>query len=120
MIASLLHATTFRSSLDRAEVATTAAAIVASTGLYVRHGHNYLARGVVGDLVGLAVLAVPLVLVRRRGRHEAMTCLAAIGLVHLADPDWPLERSDSFWWGAISVGLAAYLLLRRRRLITLR
>ena len=120
MIKALVHATTFRSSLDRADVATTAAAVVISTGLYLRNGHDYLARGVVGDLVGLAVLAVPLVLVRRRGRHEAMTCLVAIGVVHLLDPQWPLTRSEAFWWVAIAVGLAAYIALRRRRLVTLR
>lgn len=120
MIRALAHATTFRSSLDRVELASTAVAVVASTGLYLRYGHDYLARGVVGDLVGLTVLAAPLVVARRRGRHEAMTCLAAIGVVHLLEPQWPLERSDAFWWGAIAVGLTAYITLRRRRLITLR
>ncbi|HVE63414.1 MAG TPA: hypothetical protein VNB94_06400 [Mycobacteriales bacterium] len=120
MIKALVHATTFRTSLDPVEVATTVAAVVVSTGLYLREGHDYLARGVVGDLIGLAILAMPLILVRRRGRHEALTCLVAIGVVRLLDPQWPLARSESFWWGTIAVGLAAYIALRRRRLIALR
>ena len=61
--------TTTRAGLDRAEFVTTAVAVAVSSGLYIAQGHPYLARGVVGDLVGLAVLSIVVVRRRRRLRH---------------------------------------------------
>ena len=105
-----------RPPLDRGELATTALAVAVSSGLYVRFGQRYLARGVLGDLVGLGALAVPLVVSRRRVRHEAAWCLAGIAAVHGAAPEWPLEIQESGWWAAITVALAAYLVGRHRTL----
>jgi hypothetical protein len=107
---------TARGQLDRIEIATTAAAVVVSGSAYAAWGSPYLARGVVGDLLGFAVLSVPLVALRRRLRHEALVCLAGIGLVLLLDPDWPLRYSDGRWWRAFAFGLVLYLGLRRARL----
>lgn len=108
--------TTHAPRLDAGELASTGLALAVSSYLYVRFGHPYLARGVLGDLLGLAALAVPLGIARRRVRHEALWCLAAIGAVHVAAPQWPLEIGDSSWWTAIVVALAGYLMGRHRAL----
>lgn len=100
-----------RPRLDPSEVATTAVAATVSTSLYLRDGAPYLAQGVVGDLAGFALLAIPLARGRRL-RHEALVCLGMIGLVRAVDPAWPLARSTTFWWRAIAAGLVAYLGLR--------
>lgn len=107
---------TRRSGLDRDEVATTAVAVIVSSGLFVAYGRPYLARGVVGDLLGFALLAAPLVLRRRRVRHEALVCLAGIGVVHLLGADWPLAVGSTLWWVAFAGGLGGYLALRRAAL----
>ena len=111
-----MRLTTPDQRLDRAEAATTALAVVVSTGLYLRYRHPYLARGVVGDIAGLAVASIPLVTRRRRLRHEALVCLAAIAAVHATRMRWPLRLPEPFWWSAIAVALLAYLPLRRLRL----
>ncbi len=49
--------TTRRFALSRGELGTTAVAVVVSTTGYLLGGGTYLARGVVGDLVGLGLLA---------------------------------------------------------------
>ena len=49
-------ATTRRFALAPGEWGTTAVAALASTGAYLGAGGPYLARGVVGDLLGFAVL----------------------------------------------------------------
>lgn len=85
-----------------------------STAAYLHSGHPYLARGVVGDLVGLATLAGLGTAVGRRVRHEAAACLLLIGVVVAADPTWPLRLPESAWWVAFSVGLAGYVAQRRR------
>lgn len=103
---------TRRGGLDDRELASTAIAAVISGGLYVRCGHPHLARG----LVGLAVLALPVVSHRARLRHEAMVCLVGIGVVHAADPQWPLQVESPGWWAAFGAGLAGYLLARWRQL----
>lgn len=108
--------TSARRALDPAEWVTTALATVVSTLLYLWHGHPYLARGVVGDLVGFAVLSGVLAVRRRRARHEAVVCLAAIGAVWGLHPDWPLRLDSTFWWAAVVLGLGAYLAVRQRRL----
>lgn len=108
--------TTTRLGLDRAELATTVAAVAVSSGLFVAFGHPYLARGVVGDLLGFAALAAVVVARRRRLRHEALVCLAGIALVAAVRPQWPLRLSGEFWWSAVAVGLAAYVAARQRRL----
>jgi hypothetical protein len=107
---------TRRFGLDDRELASSVFAAVISGGLYVRYAHAYLARGVVGDLVGLAVLALPVVFHRARLRHEAMVCLTGIGVVHAVDPEWPLQVGSSVWWAACGAGLAGYLLARWRQL----
>lgn len=101
--------------LSRAEAVTTGVAVVASSTGYVLGGHAYLARGVVGDLVGFAVLLAVLLLTGRRLRHEALLCLALIGGVLLLDPQWPLRVGDGWWWAAWSAGLTAYLVPRQLR-----
>ena len=102
--------------LDRSEQVTTGVAVVTSTALYLRYGQPYLARGVVGDLLVLGLLAVPLVRTRTRARHEAAWCLAGIGVVQLVRPRWPLGFSEPVWWAAIGAGLAGYVLVRSRSL----
>lgn len=74
----------------------------------------YLARGVLGDLLGFALLAGAGSALRRRVRHEAMVCLVAIGIVLLFDPQWPLALAEIAWWAAFFVGLTAYVAARRR------
>lgn len=58
-----MRALSVRRGLSGPELATTAIAAVASSAGFVVGGHAYLARGVVGDLVGFVVLAA--VLLRR-------------------------------------------------------
>jgi len=99
--------------LSRAELATSAVAVVASVGAYLTQGSPYLARGVVGDLLGFAVLAMVGRRAGRRLRHEAFVCLAGIGLVLIAGPGWPLAIPDAVWWIAFVVGLAGFLAVRR-------
>jgi len=105
--------TTRRFALSRSELGTTAVAVVVSTTGYLLGGGTYLARGVVGDLVGFGLLAAAGVVRSARVRHEALTCLAGIGAVVLAAPQWPLRVPQGGWWAAFSVGLGAYVLLRR-------
>jgi len=68
---------------------------------------------VVGDLVGFGLLAAVVVVRSARVRHEALVCLAGIGIVVLAAPPWPLRVPQGGGWAAFSVGLGAYVLLRR-------
>jgi uncharacterized membrane protein len=107
-------ATTRRFALSAAEWATTATAAVVSTGAYLTAGHPYLARGVVGDLVGFTVLAGVGVAARARVKHEAAICLGLIGVVVVAAPQWPLALPEPAWWALFSGGLAAYVAVRRR------
>lgn len=104
---------TDRRALDRSELVTTAAAVVASSTGYVLGGSDYLARGVVGDLLGFAVLGAVLP-GRRRLRHEALLCLALIGAVLLLQPQWPTRLPEALWWLAWSIGLTAYVVPRQR------
>ncbi|MEW6475221.1 MAG: hypothetical protein AB1679_23440 [Actinomycetota bacterium] len=106
--------TTGRLGLGRSELVTTALAFLVSSALWVSYGHPYLARGVLGDLLGLAGLTVVLWATRRRGRHEALCCLAAIGLVAALSPDWPLRVHDVVWWTAVAVAVAGYVAVRQR------
>ena len=109
--------TTRRFALSRLELATTGVAVVVSGGAYVVGGSDYLARGVVGDVVGLAVLAAAGTVLRRRVRHEAVVCLAGISVVVAADPGWPSRvLGQAGWWAVFVVALGGYLLLRQRRL----
>lgn len=85
-----------------------------STTLYVALGEPYLARGVVGDLAGFAVLAGVLASTGRRARHEALVCLGLIGVVLVVQPDWPLRQGPVVWWAAVTAGLSGYLLVRTR------
>ena len=106
---------TRRFALSREEVLTTAVAVVVSTAAYLAGGSDYLARGVVGDLVGLAILSAVAVVRRRRLRHEALLCLACIGAVVALSPDWPPRvLPEAAWWAVFVVALSGYLLLRRR------
>ncbi|CAN5129591.1 hypothetical protein BH20ACT5_BH20ACT5_04320 [soil metagenome] len=108
--------TTLDPRLSRGELGTTAAATAVSVALYVRYGHPYLARGVIGDLLGFAVLGTVLVLHRQRLRHEALICLAGIGVLLLASPDWPLRYPSATWWAVVGLGLGGYLTARARLL----
>lgn len=107
---------TRRFGLDNRELVSSAVAAVVSVSVYLRYGHSYLARGVLGDLVGFAVLSLPLLSHQTRFRHEAMLCLTGIGVVHGVGPDWPLETGSSTWWAAFAAGLTGYLAVRWRRL----
>lgn len=104
---------TRRFRLSRAEWATTGVAAVASSAAYVGAGHPYLARGVVGDLTGFLLLGVAGAALGARLKHEALICLALIGVVLLLDPQWPLRLSEPLWWGLFTLGLAAYIAVRR-------
>lgn len=106
--------TSTRWGLDRAELVTTAAAVAVSTGLYLSRGHPYLARGVVGDLAGLGLLSLVVLVGRCRLRHEALLCLACIGVVLALDPRWPLRLPGIIWWSAILCAVIVYLFVRRR------
>ena len=104
---------TAQRGLERSELVTTVAAFVLSSALYARWRHPYLARGVVGDLVGLTLLS----LVAARGvrlRHEALVCLASIAVVLAVDPQWPLAIPGAVWWGAVVMAVAGYLVVRLR------
>ncbi len=98
--------------LQRDEVASTAAAVVISSACYLLLGDDYLARGVVGDSLGFAVLGAALLFRGRRLRHEALWCLAGIGVVHAIGVDWPLRLSPGLWWAVVAADLLAYLALR--------
>jgi len=106
--------TTPAARLGGTEAWSTAGAAAISTALYVVLGEPYLARGVVGDLAGFAVLTGVLASSGRRARHEALVCLGLIGAVLVAQPDWPLRQGRAVWWTAVTVGLAGYLVVRTR------
>lgn len=106
--------TTRRFALSRGEWLTTAVAAAVSTTAYLAGGHPYLARGVVGDLLGFAGLAAAGLIVGGRVRHEAAVCLTLIGAVLLTRPSWPLEVPDAVWWIVFVAGLVGYLAVRRR------
>ena len=107
-------ATTRRFALSTAEWATTTVAAVVSTGAYLNAGYPYLARGVVGDLLGFVLLAGIGLAVRARVKHEAAICLALIGLVVATGPQWPLALPEPAWWSLFFIGLAIYITVRRR------
>lgn len=109
-----MRATTRRFALSRAEYATTGVAAVVSSAGYVTGGFPYLARGVVGDLSGFLVLGVAGIAAGARVRHEAAVCLGLIGAVLLLDPQWPLALPEPAWWALFSIGLVAYVVVRRR------
>lgn len=109
-----MRATTRTFALSTPEYVTTAVAAVVSSAAYLIGGFPYLARGVVGDLTGFVVLGVAALVLRARLRHEAALCLALIGAVLLVDPDWPLRVAEPVWWALFSLGLAAYVVVRRR------
>ena len=106
-------ATTTRFALSPAEWMTTAFAAAVSTGAYLAAGQAYLSRGVVGDLLGLLVLAAVGVRLRARLRHEALLCLLMIGLVLAVGP-LALAVPEPMWWALFLAGLSGYLVLRRR------
>jgi uncharacterized membrane protein len=108
------RATTRRFALSAGEWATTAIAAVVSTGAYLSAGYPYLARGVVGDLLGFGLLAGVGLAVRARVKHEAAICLALIGIVVLTSPQWPLALPEAAWWALFFLGLAIYIAIRRR------
>lgn len=105
--------TTRSFALGRAESVTTGIAGVVSTSAYVRYGHPYLARGVVGDLLGFLVLAAVALAAGRRPGHEAALCLLLIGAVVLVHPTWPLAVSDAVWWLLFFGALVSYVGVRR-------
>jgi hypothetical protein len=109
--------TTSRWGFDRAELVSTAMAFAVSSALYVARRHPYLARGVIGDLVGLSLMSLVVLRWRRRLRHEALVCLGCIGFVLALDPGWPLRVSDVVWWSAVVAGVAVYLAVRWRCLL---
>ena len=113
-VAASRRGTTRRFALSPAEWATTAVAAVVSSAAYVTTGFPYLARGVVGDLTGFLLFGVAGAAVGARVKHEALTCLALIGVVLLLDPQWPLRLSEPLWWGLFTIGLAAYVTVRRK------
>lgn len=106
--------TTTRLGLDRRELLSTLLAVIVSSTFWVAYGHPYLARGVLGDLVGLAALTLVLLARRRRARHEALACLAAIGLVAAQTPAWPLRIPDLVWWTLVAGAVAGYVCIRQR------
>ena len=106
--------TTRRFALSRPEAVSTTVAGVASTTAYLAAGHPYLARGVVGDLLGFAVLALVALKTGRRLRHEAALCLVLIGAVLVLHPAWPLRVGDAMWWLLFFAALLPYVGVRRR------
>lgn len=108
------RATTRRWALSGPEWATTGVAAAVSAAGYVIGGQPYLARGVVGDLLGFAILGSGGALAGGRVRHEAATCLVVISAVLAVDPQWPLRLREAGWWAVFGVGAASYLALRRR------
>lgn len=107
-----MQPTTERWGFDRAEVVTTVLAVIVSSGAYLQYGDPYLARGVVGDSIGFTVLLIPLLIRGRRARHEALVCLAGIGLVHLLGWTWPLALSATVWWWVFTLDLIVYVGVR--------
>lgn len=105
---------TRRWGLEPAEWPTSAVAVVVSSTLYLQRGHPYLAPGVLGDLLGFGVLTVALLVTGKRLRHEALLCLAAIGVVHLVGVRWVLRVGSPAWWAVFAAGLGGYLLVRHR------
>lgn len=105
---------TRRFALSRGEAATTLLAGVVSSAAYVVGGYPYLARGVVGDLLGFLVLAAAGTLMRARIKHEALLCLVLIGVVVAAGWTWPLRLNEPVWWTLFFIGLGAYAAVRRR------
>lgn len=103
-----------RFALSAGEWATTSLAAVVSTVAYLNLGLPYLARGVVGDLLGFGLLAAVGLLLRARVTHEAAWCLGLIGLVVVASPSWPLAVAEPIWWGLFTLGLVLYVGVRRR------
>lgn len=69
----------------------------------------------VGDLIGFVLLGAVLLRGGRRLRHEALICLACIGVVLLLAPGWPLRLDDRWWWLVWGLGLLTYLALRQPR-----
>ncbi len=106
-------ATTRRFALSGPEYATTAVAAVVSSAAYLSSGLPYLSRGVVGDLAGFLLLGAVGLAVGARVRHEAAVCLVLIGLVLLADPQWPMQVGEPVWWALFAAGLTAYVVVRR-------
>lgn len=113
-VAAPLRGVTRRWALSRAEWATTAVAAAVSSTAFIVGGQPYLARGVVGDVLGFALLGVGGAVAGGRVRHEAAFCLALIGAVIAADPQWPLRLGAAGWWGVFGLALAGYLAARRR------
>ena len=105
---------TTRFALSRAEWATTALAVVVSVTAFLAYGAPYLARGVVGDLVGFALLSIVGLVRGARVQHEALVCLVCIGVVVAVSPDWPLRVASGVWWLLFVLGLVAYVGVRRR------
>ena len=104
---------TRRFALGRGELITSGVAAVVSAGGYLTGGQPYLARGVVGDLIGFAALASVAARAHRRVRHEAAFCLTAIGGVLIVNPSWPLRISERLWWAVFALALVVYLGIRR-------
>ena len=98
------------------EIATTVGAVALSTALYLAGGHPYLARGAAGDLIGLAILGTVVAARRRRVRHEALWCLVCIGVVHLMQPNWPVDLAGVWWWSAVTAALGVYVAVRHQAL----
>lgn len=111
---TVVRATSRSRGLERVELVSTGIALAVSTTLYLAYGEPYLARGVVGDLVGLALLTTVITRWRRRLRHEALVCLVGIALVLAVHPEWPLRVREPFWWATIALALAGYVALRQR------
>ncbi len=105
--------TTRSFALLRSEVLTTSVAAVTSTCAYLVGGYPYLARGVVGDLAGFVLLGAAGLALRGRVRHEALICLALIGLVLRLRPQWPLQLAEGVWWILFFLGVSAYIGVRR-------
>lgn len=101
-------------ALGRPELVTSAVAAAVSSTAYVTQGSDYLARGVVGDLAGFGVLALVAGRTGARLRHEALICLAGIGVVTAASPAWPTALPELLWWAIFTVGLGSYLAVRQR------
>jgi hypothetical protein len=106
--------TTTEFALSPAEWASSGVAAAVSGRAYLRHGHRYLAPGVVGDLAGFAALSWVLRRHRARARHEAAVCLACIGAVVAARQQRLVRLPEPLLWAAFAAGLAAYVAQRQR------